>query len=107
VEDGVAVVVTHHSPSSLSSSQTYVDDILNGAYYSDLSGLILDNPVIDTWVHGHTHESHHYSIGDTKVICNPRGYQSITYNQETGFDENMVFEVLSKQSYKKIVKVYE
>ena len=26
------------------------------------------------WIHGHTHGSKDYMLGDTRVICNPGGY---------------------------------
>jgi predicted NBD/HSP70 family sugar kinase len=29
---------------------------------------------IKCWVHGHTHSTHDYMIGNTRVLCNPRGY---------------------------------
>jgi Icc-related predicted phosphoesterase len=54
---------------------------VNGAYASDLSELILDTqPAV--WFHGHVHNSFDYLVGDTIVLCNPRGYvdQNPTFN---------------------------
>jgi predicted phosphodiesterase len=69
------VVVGHHSPSKLSTKPQYEKDVmLNGAYSSDLSEFILDHPQIKMWTHGHTHHEFDYMIGDTRVVCNPRGY---------------------------------
>lgn len=69
------VVVSHHAPSELSVAEMYKDDyVMNGAYFSDLSNFILDNPQIKVWVHGHMHTNFDYNIGDTRVLCNPRGY---------------------------------
>jgi predicted phosphodiesterase len=69
------VVVGHHAPSKLSTHPRYKDEVLvNGAYSSDLSEFILDNPQIKLWTHGHTHEPFDYMIGSTRVVCNPRGY---------------------------------
>lgn len=69
------VVVGHHAPSKLSTHPTYKDDVLtNGGYSSDLSDLILDHPQIKLWVHGHTHHEFDYVIGETRIVCNPRGY---------------------------------
>jgi len=31
-------------------------------------------PQIKLWVHGHTHDPYDYVIGETRVVCNPRGY---------------------------------
>lgn len=70
------VVVGHMAPSVLSIANEYRrDSIMNGAYYSDLSEFILDHPQIKVWTHGHTHTPFDYMIGDTRVVCNPRGYK--------------------------------
>jgi Icc-related predicted phosphoesterase len=69
------VVVGHHAPSKLSTHEKYKDDhIMNGAYSSDLSEFILDHPQIKLWTHGHTHYPFDYTIGETRIVCNPRGY---------------------------------
>jgi Icc-related predicted phosphoesterase len=73
--EGKVVVVGHHAPSALSVHERYVGDtITNGAFYSDLSEFILDHPKIVLWTHGHMHDPWDYMIGDTRVVCNPRGY---------------------------------
>lgn len=72
---GKFVVVGHHSPSKLSTKPQYQDDVIvNGAYSSDLSELMLDHPQIKLWTHGHTHHEFDYMIGTCRVVCNPRGY---------------------------------
>jgi len=69
------VVVGHHTPSFQSIADKYRgDDLMNGGYHSDLSEFILDRPQIKLWTHGHTHELFDYMIGETRVVCNPRGY---------------------------------
>lgn len=69
------VVLGHHSPSHLSIHSKYRnDDLMNGAYSSDLSEFMLDRPGIKLWTHGHTHEDFDYMIGSCRVVCNPRGY---------------------------------
>ena len=71
------VVVTHHAPTKVSTHPRYVNDtMMNGAYSSDLSKFILENPQIKLWTHGHTHDPFDYMVGSTRVICNPRGYQN-------------------------------
>jgi 3',5'-cyclic AMP phosphodiesterase CpdA len=72
---GKFVVVGHHSPSKLSTKPQYEGDVIvNGAYSSDLSELMLDHPQICMWTHGHTHHEFDYVIGTCRVVCNPRGY---------------------------------
>ena len=75
--DKPVVVITHHAPSFMSISEQYRgpgDHHMNGGYASDLSELILDHPQVKTWIHGHVHSVHDYTIGDTRVLANPRGY---------------------------------
>jgi predicted phosphodiesterase len=69
------VVVGHHTPSFFSCAEQYKDDtLMNGGYHSDLSEFILDRPRIKLWTHGHTHELFDYTMGDCRIVCNPRGY---------------------------------
>lgn len=69
------VVVGHHAPSTQSLHPRYSNDyIVNGAYASDLSDIMLDNENIVLWTHGHTHHAYDYVVGKTRVVCNPRGY---------------------------------
>ncbi len=85
------VVITHMGPTHLSINDKYKGELSNGAYVSDLSNLILDNPNIKTWVHGHVHDPCDYKIGDTRVICNPRGY--LPWEEDNGFVSGLYFEV--------------
>ena len=69
------VVVGHHAPSRQSTHAMYAHDtIMNGGYSSDLDQFIEDRPQIKLWTHGHTHHVFDYMIGETRVVCNPRGY---------------------------------
>jgi predicted phosphodiesterase len=82
-------VLTHHGPSYESVHPKYRSaGIANGAYVSDLDDLILNNPQVKYWSHGHTHESMDYKIGDCRVVCNPRGY----YNGYNNADLNINFD---------------
>ena len=88
------VVVGHHSPSFQSVHETYKTQyLMNGGYHSDLSEFILDHPQIKLWTHGHTHYPFDYKIGETRIVCNPRGYESDGYSEETGWNPNIVLEV--------------
>jgi hypothetical protein len=88
------VVVGHHSPSFKSVHEEYkAQHLMNGAYHSDLSEFIMDHPQIKLWTHGHTHHTFDYVIGETRVVCNPRGYNSDGYSEDTGWNPNMVVEV--------------
>ncbi len=88
------VVVGHHSPSFQSVHESYAHEtLMNGAYHSDLSEFILDHPQIKLWTHGHTHHCFDYTIGETRIVCNPRGYHSDGYSENTGWNPNIILEV--------------
>jgi len=89
------MVISHHAPTSLSLDKRYVSDFLmNGGYHSRLDDFILDHPQIKYWIHGHTHQMFDYKVGDyTRVICNPRGYQSRNFSEETNWDPNLIIEM--------------
>ena len=93
-KDKKCVVVGHHSPSFQSCHEQYRGDyLMNGAYHSDLSELILDHPQIKLWTHGHTHHAFDYMIGETRIVCNPRGYESTWGKEQTGWDPEKVIEL--------------
>jgi predicted phosphodiesterase len=88
------VVIGHHSPSFQSVHESYrTEYLMNGAYHSDLSEFILDRPQIKLWTHGHTHHPFDYMIGETRVVCNPRGYENDGYSEDTGWNPNIVLEI--------------
>ena len=70
------VVVGHHAPTALSVHEKYKNEYyMNGGYFSDLSEFILDRPQIALWTHGHMHDPFDYMMGETRIVCNPRGYK--------------------------------
>lgn len=95
--DRKVVVVGHHLPSSKSTNPQYAAQyLMNGAYFSELSEMILDHPEISLWTCGHTHHPHWYYIGDTLVACNPRGYVEpgeCGYDERTGWDPHFVIDL--------------
>ena len=69
------VVISHHCPSEQSVHDKYkADTIMNGGFRSNLDDFIAYRPQIKLWMHGHTHEDFDYVLGETRVVCNPRGY---------------------------------
>jgi predicted phosphohydrolase len=70
------LVVTHHAPNMKSCNADRYGGSDMDYYYgcTDMDDLILDNPQIKNWIHGHTHTHVDYSIGDTRILSNPRGY---------------------------------
>lgn len=75
------IVMSHHAPHFGSIAERYRGSLLNYSYYSDKERLILDNPQIKYWLHGHVHTDFDYEIGECRVLCNPRGYVGVDTNK--------------------------
>jgi predicted phosphodiesterase len=89
---GSTVVITHHAPSPKSIHPRYADSLLNACFASDAERLVKDSGA-RLWVHGHMHNSFDYVLGETRVVCNPRGYAKNGVNENAAFDPNFVVEV--------------
>lgn len=84
------IIVTHHMPSFQSVPESYKFERVNGAYASNLEELILKNkPKI--WMHGHTHDACDYMIGETRILCNPRGYGN--QYKKNGYNPTLVVDI--------------
>ena len=93
--DGTTVVVTHHAPHSRSLASPILT-ASDGSFASDLSSVIERyRPAL--WVHGHVHSSHDYQVGDTRIVCNARGYAVTTRDcrriENSGFETTKVIEI--------------
>lgn len=92
-KDKKIVVVTHNAPSINSCLGKYKNDLLTAAFVVDLEEFIGDSN-IKLWVHGHVHNSANYMIGNTKVICNSRGYCGpFESNENELFDSSLVINI--------------
>lgn len=69
-----SIWVTHHLPSPRSIGMRYRGATSNCFYLNDIEFLI-ERHQPQLIVHGHGHTSQEYRLGDTLVICNPRGYE--------------------------------
>jgi len=90
--DGPTVVVTHHAPSRQSIHPRFAGSPLNTCFVSDAERLMGGDRVA-LWIHGHTHDSFDYSVGGTRVLCNPRGYAKNGANENAAFDAGLVVQV--------------
>jgi predicted phosphodiesterase len=72
---GADIWVIHHLPSFMSVAEKYRNSGGNDFFATELYEEIyyMKKPP-KLIVHGHTHERFDYMIGDTRVVCNPRGY---------------------------------
>lgn len=86
--DGPTVLVTHHAPAPMSLSAPF--DSLNPCYANDLRWL-MQRHVPPLWVHGHVHVPSDYLVGQTRVVCNPRGYAGEI--QQSRWDASFIVEI--------------
>lgn len=87
------VVVTHHLPHPRSIAAQYAGSELNRFFVAkDAAGLV-DGSGAQLWIHGHTHTPCDYVVGETRVICNPRGYPS---EEGNGFEVGCAVEVRAR-----------
>lgn len=81
------VVVTHHLPTNASVHPRYAGSSLNKYFVCDVEHVIKkQRPAL--WIHGHTHESVDTRVGETRIVCNPYGYQDLEPNR--GFSAKIV-----------------
>lgn len=90
--DGPTVVVTHFAPSPASVHPRFAGSPLNACFVSDLEEEMRRwRPAL--WVHGHTHDSFDYRVGETRVVCNPRGYAPKGEIENKAFDPQCVIDL--------------
>jgi predicted phosphodiesterase len=101
---GPLVIITHHAPHRAQRDPALPPDILDAAYRSDLTHLMVPSPddgrgalrPADLWVYGHTHESFDDLIGSTRVVSNAKGYGPLRRGEtfdNTHFNPNFIIEI--------------
>lgn len=83
------VVVTHFGP-CMRTAPKYGEPTrpVNRYFCNELETDIVRAASPHVWIHGHTHAFMYYVVGDTRVVCNPRGYSRVAQ----GHDENPEFQ---------------
>ncbi|WP_413711836.1 metallophosphoesterase [Rhizobium sp. Rhizsp82] len=85
---GTSMVLTHHAISRRSLDPRFAGQVTNAAFASDLTEIIRRRKP-HFWIHGHIHRHADYVEGDTRVLCNPRGY---LHEGSNGFRPGFVIE---------------
>jgi len=88
--DGKTVVVSHHLPSKRSVAERFKKSLLSACFASDLDHLF---GKMDCWIHGHTHDNFDYIENGTRVVCNPKGYETYSGTENSQFNAGLVVEV--------------
>lgn len=112
------VIITHHAPTPYAISPEYTGSMLNPAFASNLNNFIIKHPQIRLWCYGHCHSPADFILGQTRLVCNPFGYNNennadLPYNYGTRIK---VADVRNKKPWTSIcaeeikfglIKVYE
>lgn len=94
---GPTVVVTHFAPSEGSTHPRFAGSPLNACFISNLDAHILRwQP--ELWLHGHCHDSFDYRVGNTRVLCNPRGYAKDGKVENPCFNPALLIELKVNQA---------
>ena len=90
--EGTTVVISHHAPSLGSINPKYVGSPLNACFVSNIEPQLRrwNAPL---WIHGHLHDSYDYMVGNTRVLCNPRGYVRNDIPENALFDPGLVISI--------------
>lgn len=81
------LVLTHFLPSEKSAPERYAGNLENNAFSSRCEDLVM---MVDCWCHGHTHDKADYQIGESRVVCNPRGYPGEWYPRNGTVATNII-----------------
>lgn len=84
------IVLTHHLPAEDSVHPQWKGNNLNRFFLCDVGPLIQERQP-SLWLHGHTHVTRAYHLGQTEVLCNPFGYAARDENPE--FNPRLLVEV--------------
>ena len=77
LNSGADIIVSHHTPSFQSVHEKYRGSPFNSSFSNNLDEQILAmKKPPKLWIHGHTHDDFDYMIGNTRVVCWPRGYKN-------------------------------
>lgn len=84
------IVVTHMLPSWSCVDKRFVGSKTNELFVRDAEAIIKSmHPAI--WIHGHTHATVDVFVGQTNILCNPRGIPGRTFPENGSFDVRKSF----------------
>jgi predicted phosphodiesterase len=92
-EENVApgdVVISHHLPHPRSIRPRFAQSPINGFLLAADAAHLVETRGARLWIHGHTHLPCDYTVGVTRVVCNPRGYPHETF---TAFNPELVVDL--------------
>lgn len=87
------VVISHMAPNRGSVHPRFErEGRANYGYFSDV-----DIPeYVRLWIHGHVHDPFDYTVGRTRIVCNPRGYPAETARNRFNWNRTVTLQALEK-----------
>jgi hypothetical protein len=83
LKDKKIVLVTHHAMSDKSVMPRFqMEYLMNGGFRSKMDWFFEKHKNVHVHCHGHMHDVIRYTIANTRVYCNPYGYQSAHWKSE-------------------------
>lgn len=76
--DGRTVVLTHHMPHPDCTPPVYAGQDANYLFACGadaFNGILHSEQAPDLWICGHTHHAFDIQIGQSRIVCNPYGYE--------------------------------
>ena len=86
-EHSKRVVISHFVPSMVCADPQFDGSLLNPYFISEMDKYMGWDGL---WLFGHTHSSMDKMVGDTRLVCNPRGYGS---ENSHGFNDKLILEI--------------
>lgn len=80
------VVISHFVPHPQGSDPKFDGSPLQPYFISDMTRYM---DTVDLWLYGHTHIARDFMHGNTRLVCNPRGY----WMEDSKFNPNLVLEI--------------
>ncbi len=91
------IVVTHFLPTRHSTPEQFKTALNNNWFVAAELEAFIEERKPALWIHGHTHTSCDYRIGETRIVCNPLGY--LTEGEfNAAFDDNFTVELGSSSA---------
>jgi hypothetical protein len=81
------VVVTHFVPTEKCTHPRFVNAVENPYFTANMEQYMGWDGL---WIFGHTHDAYDIMVGETRLLCNPRGYPD---ECDTGFNSDLIVEI--------------
>ena len=79
------ICVSHNAPSYKSILPQFMNSDINECFANHWDKMIIKHRPI-AWIHGHMHNTIHYTLGQTEICCNPFGYENHEVNEEFSYN---------------------